>query len=143
MQKGKPIAFASKGLTPSEVQYAQIEKEMLSIFFGWKRFHQDPYGREIKVETDYKPLVPIIKMAPSTAPRRLQRMLLQLQSYDLLKSHMYQGNRFSLPTQSHVIFFSDSYPIQILANLPISDRKLLEVRREMETDKQFQLLLRS
>ena len=52
MQEGKPIAFASKSLTPSEVQYAQIEKEMLAIFFGCKRFHQYLYGRKVKVETD-------------------------------------------------------------------------------------------
>ena len=97
MQEGKPIAFASKSLTPSEVQYAQIEKEMLAIFFGCKRFHQYLYGRKVKVETDHKPLVPVFKKTLSKAPPRLQRMLLQLQSY---------GNRFPLLTLSLVILLA-------------------------------------
>ena len=28
MQKGQPVAYASRALTPTEVQYAQIEKEL-------------------------------------------------------------------------------------------------------------------
>ena len=84
MQGGKlPIAFASKSLNPTEVNYAQIEKEMYGIVFGYKRFHQYIYGRKIVVETDHKPLIPIFKKPLYAAPPRLQRMLLQLQRYDL------------------------------------------------------------
>lgn len=39
MQEGQSIAFASKSLTQSEVQYAKIEKEMIAILFGFKCFH--------------------------------------------------------------------------------------------------------
>ena len=34
MQEERPIAFASKNLTQTEVGYAQIEKELLAIVFG-------------------------------------------------------------------------------------------------------------
>ena len=34
MQDGQPIAYASSSLSPTEQQYAQIEKEMLAIIFG-------------------------------------------------------------------------------------------------------------
>ena len=61
MQEGKPIAFASKSLTPSEINYAQIEKEMFAILFGCRRFHQYIYGHKVKFETDHKPLVRIMK----------------------------------------------------------------------------------
>jgi hypothetical protein len=33
-QQGKPVAYASKALTPTEVSYAQIEKEALAICFA-------------------------------------------------------------------------------------------------------------
>jgi len=49
--------------------------------FAFKRFHQYVYGKEVKVESDHKPLESITKKPLSAAPPCLQRMLLQLQRY--------------------------------------------------------------
>ncbi|XP_032241511.2 uncharacterized protein K02A2.6-like [Nematostella vectensis] len=83
MQKGQPVAYASRSLTETEKNYAQIEKEMLSIVFGVERFEHYLYGRPIKVETDHKPLESIFKKSLISAPKRLQRMMLRLQKFDL------------------------------------------------------------
>ena len=88
MQEGKPISYASKSLTPSEIKYAQIEKEMLAILFGCKHFHHYIYGREICVQTDHKPLVSIMQKSILNAPARLQRMILQLQRYNFKLVHV-------------------------------------------------------
>lgn len=77
MQNGRPIAYASKSLTKTEAGYAQIEKELLAILFGCKRFHQYTYGRPVTVHTDHKPIATIMKKSLSTASPPLQRMLLQ------------------------------------------------------------------
>ena len=83
MQEGPPVAFSSRALTNTEKNYAQIEKESLTIVHGRIRFDQYVYGKEITVQTDHKPLENIFKRSLLQAPRRLQRMLFLLQKYHL------------------------------------------------------------
>ena len=40
LQHGKPVAYASRSMSNAEKNYAQIEKEMLSITFAVRKFHQ-------------------------------------------------------------------------------------------------------
>ena len=76
LQNDRPVAYASKALTLSQQNYAQIEKEMLAIVFGCERFHDYLYGqREITVESDHKPLEAILKKPIHQAPLRLQKMI--------------------------------------------------------------------
>ena len=57
IQEGKPVAFASRSLSPAERNYAQIEKELLSIMFACEKFHQYVYGhRTVTIESDHRPL---------------------------------------------------------------------------------------
>ena len=54
------MAFTPRALTPTEQNYAQIEKECLSIVFASQRFHHYLYGSDnITTETDHKPLIAI------------------------------------------------------------------------------------
>ena len=84
----RPIAFASQTLSSSERNYAQLEKEAVSLVFGIKKFHQYLYGRRFTLVTDHKPLTAILgpkKSVPPLAAARLQRwaMLLSAYSYDI------------------------------------------------------------
>ncbi|KAL9961977.1 hypothetical protein ACROYT_G031026 [Oculina patagonica] len=45
LQEGRPIEYASRALTPPEINWAQIEKEALSVLYGLERFDQYTYGR--------------------------------------------------------------------------------------------------
>ena len=87
MQDSKPIAYTSKTLTPMELAYAQIEKEMLAILFGCTRFKHYIYGRRTMVESNCKPIEAIMKQPLCSAPPRLQRMLLLLLHYDIEVVH--------------------------------------------------------
>jgi hypothetical protein len=82
LQEDKPVAFASRALTKTEIAYSQIEKEQLAIVFAMERFHTYVYGKKCTVITDHKPLIAIRKKTLNAAPKRLQRMLLRLQRYD-------------------------------------------------------------
>ena len=83
LQEDKPIAYASRALTKTQQNYAQIEKETLAIAFGCSKFHEYIFRREITVESDHKPLQSIFRKPLYQAPPRLQRILLTLQQYDL------------------------------------------------------------
>ena len=82
MQNDKPVAYASRSLTTTEMNYANIEKELLSIVFGLERFNQYVYGKHITVYTDHRPLVPLSTKPIHSTPARVQRLLLRLQKYD-------------------------------------------------------------
>ena len=57
LQHGKPVTYASRSMSNAEKNYAQIEKEMLSITFAVRKIHQYIYGKECVVdENDHKPL---------------------------------------------------------------------------------------
>lgn len=76
--------FASRALTQTEQNYAQIEKECLSIVFACQRFHYYLYGRgDVTAETDHHLLVSIFSKPLLSTPKRLQSMLLTLQNYSL------------------------------------------------------------
>ena len=152
MQHGRPIAFASKSLTETEQNYAQIEKEMYAITFGCERFHQYVYGRKVTVETDHKPLEAINKKPLSAAPARLQRMMLRVQKYDQLNIVFKPGKQIPVAdtlSRNFVKSTSISGSLQemmnaqvhlVVSNTCLSDRKMNEMKTATGKDPQMQLL---
>ncbi|XP_014673091.1 PREDICTED: uncharacterized protein LOC106813467 [Priapulus caudatus] len=82
IQDNRPIMFASKSLSDTEQRYANIERELLAAVFAVERFHTFLYGRHFKIESDHKPLEMISLKNLTSAPPRLQRMVMHLQGYD-------------------------------------------------------------
>ncbi|MCG7882987.1 MAG: DDE-type integrase/transposase/recombinase, partial [Candidatus Thiodiazotropha endolucinida] len=152
LQDGKPVCFASKSLTPTEIGYAQIEKELYAVLFACKRFHQMVYSKHITVQTDHKPLVAISKKGLHSCPPRLQRMLLQLSKYDIEVTYE-RGKNLHLADTLSRKFLSDTYPeiaegmdVQIhavMSSIPISDQKMELIRKATENDIQMQELIRT
>ncbi|PIK51938.1 Transposon Ty3-I Gag-Pol polyprotein [Apostichopus japonicus] len=151
LQGGLPVAYASKTLTPTQENYAQIEKEMLSITFGCERFHQYLYGRSFVVESDHKPLETIMRKPLAKAPPRIQRMILKVQKYDL-KVVYKPGkelfiadalSRASLPDTVVGNDFEQDLEAQIhalISNLPISEKKQKQMEKCTSEDEVLQCL---
>ena len=81
----RPVAFTSRTLSPTERNYAQIEKEALSSIYGIQKFHQYLYGHPFVLVTDHRPLLSILgpkKGIPPLAAARMQRWALLLSAYN-------------------------------------------------------------
>jgi len=84
LQEGRPVAFSSRSLNEAEQKYAQIKKEMLSIVYACRKFHNYVYGHATQVMTDHSPLVSIFgKNFDKVISVRLQKMKMKLIIYDL------------------------------------------------------------
>lgn len=148
LQDGRPVAYGSQALTDCQRRYAQIEKELLAIVYGCEKFHQYVYGREIQVESDYKPLESIFKKTLHQAPMRLHRMLLRLQRYTLKVTykpgkelHIADAlSRAYLQEQKEDWLGEDLEFNWITPQLPITEEKLNMFRKATADDPEMQRL---
>lgn len=84
LQNEKPVAYASRSLTASERNYTPIELECLAIVFACRKYDQYIYGHpDVTIHSDHKPLETIFRKSLLEAPKRLQRMMMALQRYDM------------------------------------------------------------
>ncbi|KAF4525226.1 hypothetical protein B566_EDAN014001, partial [Ephemera danica] len=85
----RPIAHSSRTLRDSEKNYAQIDREGLSVVFCVRKFHMYLYGRQFVIYTDHKPLLGLFrpdKPMPDILSPRIIRWALLLSNYN----HMLQ-----------------------------------------------------
>ena len=79
-EKWHPIGYSSRALWDYEKRYAQIEKETLSIVFGFERFHEYLYGRRFIIINDHKPLKLIFNRSINSCTPRIQKFFLPSKS---------------------------------------------------------------
>ena len=85
----RPIAYMSRALMETEQRYTQIEKEVLAVTWACERFQDYLLGTKFKVETDHKPLVPLLSSKPlDLVPVRMQRFRLRLMRFDFTIAHV-------------------------------------------------------
>lgn len=161
------VAFASRTLSSTERNYAQIDKEALALISGVKKFHHFLYGRNFTLVTDHKPLLGLFTTTKPTpdilSPRMLRwTVLLNAYSYTLVYKpgatigHADALSRLSCrPPQSSVpeelpeIFFLSDLPAppitasdvaKFTLKDPVLSRVLTWVWRgwPVKTDKSFQ-----
>ncbi|KAL7824648.1 hypothetical protein SRHO_G00344920 [Serrasalmus rhombeus] len=87
--QNKPIAYASRSLTPTECRYSQIEHEALGCVWAVEHFRTYLWGSKFTLQTDHKPLIYMFNSRKATlSPPRIQRLGLRLQPYDYKIEHI-------------------------------------------------------
>ena len=151
LQEGQPVAFASRALTATEVRYAQIEKELLSVVFACERFDTYLFGRDVvHVKTDHQPLESIFKKDLGSTPKRLQRMLLRLQR-DNLDVKYQKGAKMVMSDPlsrayvdeppNRTEFCNELEEIVLMDDLPISETRLKDFKEATACDNDIQILM--
>nr|CAD1837126.1 unnamed protein product [Ananas comosus var. bracteatus] len=80
LQKGRPIAFMSKPLSPRNQQLSTYEREMLAIVIAIQKWRPYLIGRHFKVKTDHQSLKYLLEQRVSTPSQ--QKWISKLMGYD-------------------------------------------------------------
>ncbi|XP_051973262.1 uncharacterized protein K02A2.6-like [Xyrauchen texanus] len=85
----KPVAYASRSLTPTERRYSQIEREALWCVWAVEHFRAYLWGGRFTLQTDHRPLIYMLNPEKSKLlPPRIQRLGLRLYPYDYKIEHI-------------------------------------------------------
>ena len=140
------MAYASRSMSETERRYAQIEKEALAVTWACKKFANFVLGCHFEIETDHKPLVPLLSTKHlDNLPPRVLRFRLRLARFDYEISHvpgkyLYTADALSrspLPTtgdfstQSEVETFIEA----VTSTLPPTVPRLEAYRKCQQSDK--------
>ena len=162
LQEERPVAYSSRVMTQMEQNYAQIEKELLAIVYACEKFDQYIFGRSnVIVQSDHKPLETIFKKPIHSSPKRLQRMRLRLQNYDIQVVYKKGETMFLADTLSRAylekepvsqtqdsdirsvrerLFAFELEQIKNGEDLSVSPTRLEELRKETAQDEELQTL---
>ena len=141
-----PVAFCSRTLNDTEKGYAQIEKECLALTWTCEKFTRYLVGLEFKLETDHKPLVPLLTVRDlHKAPRRIQRLLTRLMPFTFTAEYI-PGKYMTIadalsraPVEGHdhpsIMELSDDCEAIVQALVfPASSEKLDRIRKASKDD---------
>ena len=122
---------------------------MVSDSFACEKFDAYIHGRDcVRVQTYHRPLESIFRKELSTAPKRLQRMLLRLQKYNLDVTYL-QGekmfvadtlSRAYLPEVNSCMYVRELEEVDHRANLPVSDERWQQLTHASADDPVFKQL---
>lgn len=135
------MAYASRSLSATEQQYAQIEEETLDFMWASGRFSEFLTGKSFHIETDHKPLIPLLGSRNlDELPPRIQRLRMCLMKFSYTTSHVAGREIATADVLSRAPVHSTAeglhaeeinlYADSVLSGLPASEKTSL---REIQT----------
>ena len=144
----------SRSMSATEQTYAQIEKEALAITWACERFSDYLIGTQLHIETDHKPLVPLLSTKLlDELPLRVQRFRMRLMRFNFSISHTPGKDLVTADALSRAPYSSGSvsenhfeeqvecYIQQVLESLPATKGRLDEIKTAQREDEVCQRLV--
>ena len=134
LQEGRPIAYESRKLRQSEINWAPIEREMQGIVFSTEKFREYIMGKITVVQTDHEPLETILRKPMTAAPLRLQAMIQKVSGYDLKVEYLPGKRQILADTLSRASLNEepleeDEIQVNMLERILISEPKYAELQQ--------------
>ena len=143
----RPVCFHSRSLSTTEQNYATIEKEALAVTWACERMSEFVLGLEFTVETDHKPLVPLLNEKElHKMPPRIQRFKLRMLRFNPRVVHVSGKSQITADALSrapvgkpetddiHLVNNVEATATQTIKFLPASSQKLEEIRAAQKSD---------
>jgi len=149
----QPVSYASRSLTETEKNYAVIEKEALAVTWACDKFSDYVLGMQFNVETDHKPLVPLLTSTDlSKMPPRILRFRMRLMRYSPQVTYVPGKNQTTAdalsrapsnnPTSSdsELVQEVESFASHIITGLPATPKRLQEIKDAQDADEECSLI---
>lgn len=138
-------------MTATEQRYAQIEKEALAIVWACDRFADYLTGLRFHVQTDHKPLVPLLSnQRLDELPLRVQRFRMRMMRYTFSISHVLGESLGTADTLSrapvpgeadtHLREEVQSYVDAVMDSIPATEERLESIRLSQDQDEALKLV---
>ena len=149
------MATISRSLTSVEQCYAQVEKECLAVMWACERFADLLVGKEFLIETDHKPLLPLLTSKNlDELSVRIQRYRMRLMRFQYTVTHVPGPDpeiadallQAPLPevtdTDKQLQIDTVSYVAQVIQGIPATAERLKQIHQAQEQDNIFQQLIK-
>ena len=136
----RPVSYISRALTDAEKNYAVIEKEALAATWASERFSEYILGKQYTLETDHKPLVPLLSTKDlHKMPPRIQRFRLRLMRFSPEVIHVSGKQQITadalsraptnLPSEADTHFISEvaEFAQQAVDSLPATSQRIVSI----------------
>ena len=151
----KPVAFASRYLSDAEKNYHNIEVEMLAVTWGCEKMAKYLHGLpRFTVETDHKPLVPILNYKPlAEMTPRIQRMRMRLLKFDICAQYVKGKDLTDADALSRAPWTEASqddeiaekeisaHVAMVIENIPATESRIEEIRQTTLRDENLKSVL--